>query len=80
LANALKMSLMTEIELYSHMTDEEFELIRLNKQERRQEILKSIKVRIFDSTFGVIQIDGIEMISCNYSFPDNLSSLFFTHI
>ncbi|KYN11033.1 Glutamate receptor delta-2 subunit [Trachymyrmex cornetzi] len=29
LANALKMSLMTEIELYSHITDEEFELIQL---------------------------------------------------
>ncbi|KYN41871.1 Glutamate receptor delta-2 subunit [Trachymyrmex septentrionalis] len=31
LANALKMSLMTEIELYSHMADEEFELIQLIK-------------------------------------------------
>lgn len=54
LSNALKMSLMIEIELYSHMTDEEFELVRLNKQERRQEILKSIKVRIFYS-FDIIR-------------------------
>lgn len=37
---------MTELELYSHMTDEEFELVRLNKVERHQEILKNIRVRI----------------------------------
>lgn len=48
LANALKLSLMTEIELYSHVSDEEFEIIRLSKRERRREILKLIKVRIFD--------------------------------
>jgi len=57
LANALKISLMTEIELYSHMSDEDFELIRLTKLERCQEILKNIKVRIFEiiicsMTFG----------------------------
>lgn len=39
---------MTEIELFSHMTDEEFELVRLNKLQRCQEILKNIRVRIFD--------------------------------
>lgn len=55
---------MTEIELYSHMTDEEFELVRLNKLERRQEILKNIKVRIFFVIiFDVIWINGIEVIS-----------------
>lgn len=49
LANALKISLITEIELYSHISDEEFELVRLNKLQRRQEILKNIRVRIFDT-------------------------------
>lgn len=47
LANALKLSLMTEIELYNHVSDEEFEIVRLNKRERHREILKHIKVRIF---------------------------------
>lgn len=45
--NALKMSLMTEIELYNHVSSEEFEIVRLNKRERRREILKFIRVRIF---------------------------------
>lgn len=49
LGNALKLSLMTEIELYSHLSDEEFEIIRLSKRQRHQEILKFIKVRIFDA-------------------------------
>lgn len=47
LVNALKLSLMTEIELYNHVSDEEFEIVRLNKRERRREIVKHIKVRIF---------------------------------
>ncbi|KAL0103140.1 hypothetical protein PUN28_017458 [Cardiocondyla obscurior] len=49
LANALKISLMTEIELYSHMSDEEFEFVRLNRQQRRQELLKSINVKLIES-------------------------------
>ncbi|XP_018392556.1 PREDICTED: uncharacterized protein LOC108771698 [Cyphomyrmex costatus] len=56
LGNGLKMSLMTEVELYSHMTDEEFELVRLNKQERRQEVLKSIKIKLIEDTFST---DGV---------------------
>lgn len=59
MANALKILLMSEIELYSHVSDEEFELIRLNKFERRSEILKNIKVRMF----GIVRIDSIEVIS-----------------
>lgn len=47
LSNALKMSLMTEIELYNHVSSEEFEIVRLSKRERRQEILKYIRVGIF---------------------------------
>ncbi|XP_018374481.1 PREDICTED: uncharacterized protein LOC108768527 [Trachymyrmex cornetzi] len=58
LANALKMSLMTEIELYSHITDEEFELVRLNKQGRRQEILKSIKIQLIEDTFSTSGVCG----------------------
>lgn len=53
---------MTELELYSHMTDEEFELVRLNKLQRRQEILKNIRVRIFDITFDVTWINGTEVM------------------
>lgn len=46
---------MVEMELYSHMNDEEFELIRLTKKERRQEILKNIHVCILDTlmSFGL---------------------------
>lgn len=47
LVNALKLSLMTEIELYNHVSDEEFEIVRLTKRERHREIVKYIKVRIF---------------------------------
>lgn len=61
---------MTEIELYSHMTDEEFEIVRLNKLERCREILKNIKVRIFVIMFDII--NGIEVIFHVCSFSDNL--------
>jgi len=47
LNNALKISLMTEIELYNHVNNEEFEIVRLNKRDRRREILKFIRVRKF---------------------------------
>nr|XP_012227959.1 PREDICTED: uncharacterized protein LOC105675403 isoform X2 [Linepithema humile] len=52
LSNALKLSLMTEMELYNRMSEEEFELIRLNKNERRQEILKNIKIKLVEDTFA----------------------------
>ncbi|XP_014486779.1 PREDICTED: glutamate receptor ionotropic, delta-2-like [Dinoponera quadriceps] len=52
LANALKLSLMIEIELYNHVSDEEFELIRLNKREKRREILKNIQIKLVDDTFA----------------------------
>lgn len=48
LANALKLSLMIEIELYNRVSEEEFEFIRLSKRERRQEILKNIRVCTFE--------------------------------
>ncbi|XP_029675153.1 ionotropic receptor 93a-like [Formica exsecta] len=52
LANALKLSLMTEIELYNHVSDEEFEIVRLNKRERHREILKHIKIKLVQDTFA----------------------------
>ncbi|XP_011865667.1 PREDICTED: glutamate receptor ionotropic, delta-2-like isoform X2 [Vollenhovia emeryi] len=58
LANALRMSLMTEIELYSHMSDEDFELVRLNKLERRQEILKNINIKLIEDTFATGGVCG----------------------
>ncbi|XP_077271963.1 LOW QUALITY PROTEIN: ionotropic receptor 93a [Temnothorax americanus] len=58
LANALRLSLLTEIELHSHMTDEEFELIRLNKLEKRQEILKNIKIKLMDDIFATGGVCG----------------------
>jgi len=48
LSDALKLSLMIEIELFNRVNDEEFKLLRLNKAERCQEILESIKVCIFE--------------------------------
>jgi len=48
LSDALKLSLMIEIELFNRVSDEEFKLLRLNKAERHQELLKSIKVCIFE--------------------------------
>lgn len=53
LSNALKLSLMIEMELYNRVSEEEFQLIRLNKRERRREILKNIKVcsRVFSIVF-----------------------------
>jgi len=47
LFDALKLSLMIEIELFNRVNDEEFKLLRLNKAERCQELLKNIKVCIF---------------------------------
>ncbi|KMQ91986.1 glutamate receptor delta-2 subunit, partial [Lasius niger] len=58
LANALKLSLMTEIELYSHVSDEEFEIIRLSKRERRREILKLIKTKLVEDTFATGGVCG----------------------
>ncbi|XP_011686860.1 PREDICTED: glutamate receptor ionotropic, delta-2-like [Wasmannia auropunctata] len=58
LGNALKISLMTEIELYSHMSDEEFELVRLNKFERRREILKNIKIKLIEDNFATGGVCG----------------------
>ncbi|XP_012536819.1 ionotropic receptor 93a isoform X2 [Monomorium pharaonis] len=58
LAYALKISLLNEIELYSHINDEEFELVRLNKHERRQEILKNIRMKLEDETFATGGICG----------------------
>ncbi|XP_025158343.1 ionotropic receptor 93a-like [Harpegnathos saltator] len=52
LANALKLSLMIEIELYNRVSEEEFEFIRLNKRERRREILKNIQIKLTDDTFA----------------------------
>lgn len=66
---------MTEIELYSHISDEEFELIRLNKLDRRREILKNMRVRIFYTMFDVIRIDGIDLISRDCSFSNNLHTV-----
>lgn len=63
LNNALKISLMTEIELYNHVNNEEFEIVRLNKCERRREILKFIRVRKF-ILIQVRDIDDTKMISC----------------
>lgn len=48
LANAIKLSLIIEIELYNRVSEEEFELVRLSKRERRREILKNIRVRVFE--------------------------------
>ncbi|XP_029164005.1 ionotropic receptor 93a-like [Nylanderia fulva] len=58
LGNALKLSLMTEIELYSHVSDEEFQIIRLSKRERRREILKLIKTKLVEDTFATGGICG----------------------
>lgn len=52
LNNALKISLRTEIELYNHVSNEEFEIIRLNKRERRREILKFIKTKLAQDNFA----------------------------
>ncbi|XP_039311074.1 ionotropic receptor 93a-like [Solenopsis invicta] len=56
--NALKISLMTEIELFSHLSDEEFELVRLNKAERRREILKNIRIKLIDENFATGGVCG----------------------
>ena len=40
----LENSLMTERELYELVTEEEFEIVRLSKAERKNEIIKGIKV------------------------------------
>lgn len=45
--NALKLSLMIEIELYNRVSEDEFQHIRLKKHERRREILKDVRVCIF---------------------------------
>ncbi|XP_072742853.1 ionotropic receptor 93a isoform X1 [Anoplolepis gracilipes] len=58
LSNALQLSLMTEIELYNHVTNEEFEIIRLNKRERRREILKLIKTKLVQDTYSTGGICG----------------------
>ncbi|KAL6263497.1 hypothetical protein P5V15_006288 [Pogonomyrmex californicus] len=58
LVNALKLSFMIEIELYSHMSDEEFELVRLNKHEKRQEILKNIRIKLIEDTFATGGVCG----------------------
>ncbi|XP_050459393.1 ionotropic receptor 93a-like [Cataglyphis hispanica] len=52
LVNALKLSLMTEIELYNHVSDEEFEIVRLTKRERHREIVKYIKTKLVQDTFA----------------------------
>ncbi|XP_032665741.1 LOW QUALITY PROTEIN: ionotropic receptor 93a-like [Odontomachus brunneus] len=52
LTNAIKLSLMIEIELYNRVNEEEFELIRLSKHERHREILKNIQIKLIDDTFA----------------------------
>ncbi|EZA54910.1 ObirIr93a [Ooceraea biroi] len=52
LSDALKLSLMIEIELYNRVSYEEFELLRLNKAERRQEILKNIRIKLIENTLA----------------------------
>ncbi|XP_020296775.1 ionotropic receptor 93a-like [Pseudomyrmex gracilis] len=51
LAKALNSSLRTEIELYNHVLNEEFELIRFDKRERQQELLKNIRITLVGDTF-----------------------------
>lgn len=45
LAKSLEDSLETENELYQTVTEEEFEVVRLSKAERKRELLKNIMVR-----------------------------------
>lgn len=47
LAMSLESSLKTELELYDSVTEEEFEVVRLSKAERKDEIIKSVNVRKF---------------------------------
>ncbi|OXU22666.1 hypothetical protein TSAR_016242 [Trichomalopsis sarcophagae] len=42
LAISLENSLLNELELYDRVTEEEFEVVRLSKAERKQEIVKSV--------------------------------------
>nr|QHN69192.1 ionotropic receptor 11 [Sirex nitobei] len=53
-AVALENSLLNEIELYDEMTDEEFEVTRLTKYERHQEIIQNMnkELAIERSAFG----------------------------
>jgi ionotropic glutamate receptor len=46
LAVSLENSLLSELELYDRVTEEEFEVVRLSKLERKKEIIKSLNVRI----------------------------------
>ncbi|XP_020712212.2 ionotropic receptor 93a [Athalia rosae] len=52
LAVSLEGSLIKEIELWKHVTEEEFESIRFTKRERRREVLDNMKRELFESRIG----------------------------
>ncbi|XP_076242368.1 ionotropic receptor 93a [Calliopsis andreniformis] len=53
LARALEYSLMNEIELLKKVGDEDFDTIKLSKREKQWEILKSIKINLFQNEFAI---------------------------
>lgn len=67
LAISLEKSLLSELELYDRVTEEEFEVVRLSKAERKKEIIKNINVRTwYFYNFFVYKTDVTKFIISSY--------------
>ena len=61
---ALEASLQSEIDLYSKVTDEEFEVLRLVKRERVKEVVRYANVGIFFNYRIKYISQKLRLISC----------------